>query len=130
MCPRRFPSYPAGVDTIIIKDLAVLCRIGVPDEERAKPQRLLITVQMSGTFATAGRTDDIKETINYYDVSRRIIEFCRMESFKLIEKLAHEIANFIMTDFGPDAVSVEVKKFILSDARYVAFRLERGRSDS
>jgi FolB domain-containing protein len=118
------------VDTITIRDLAVPCRIGVPDEERAKPQRLLITVQMSGTFATASRTDDIKETINYYDVSRRIVDFCRTESFKLIERLAHEIATFIMTEFGPDAVSVEVKKFILSDARYVSFKLERSRSDS
>jgi len=118
------------MDAITIKDLAVLCRIGVPDEERAHPQRLLITIQMNGDFSKAGESDDIADTINYFDVSRRVIEFCRNESFKLIEKLAAEIARFVINDFGAQNVDVEVKKFILSDARYVSFRLERKRSRS
>lgn len=118
------------VDTITIKDLAVLCRIGVPDEERANPQRLLITVEISGDFAAACRSDEIAETINYFDVSRRIVEFCRSHSFKLIEKLAAEIAAFIIRDFGADATKVQVKKFILSDARYVAFELRRSRAET
>lgn len=116
------------MDTITIKDLAVLCRIGVPDEERSRPQRLLITVQMRGDFSKAGQSDQIEHTINYYDVSRRIVDFCRTESFKLIEKLGEEIAGFILKDFGARRVAVEVKKFILSDARYVSFKLERNAS--
>jgi FolB domain-containing protein len=115
------------VDTITIKDLAVLCRIGVPDEERAKPQRLLITVAMSGDFAKACVTDDVRDTINYFDVSRRISAFCAAESFKLIERLAHELAEVIFREFGARSVRVQVKKFILSDARYVSFELKRER---
>src|SRR5688572_27778637 len=104
------------MDTITIRDLGVLCRIGVPDEERAKPQRLLISLQVTGDFSQACVTDDISDTINYFDVSRRIVEFCRTESFKLIEKLAHEIARFTVREFGAEIVHVTVKKFVLSDA--------------
>jgi dihydroneopterin aldolase len=117
------------MDTILIEDLAVLCRIGVPDEERAKPQRLLISVRLSGDFSSACRSDEIADTINYFDVTRRIIEFCRTESFKLIEKLAHEIARLIVRDFKARHVAIQVKKFILADARYVAFELQRADSD-
>jgi FolB domain-containing protein len=117
------------VDTITIKDLAVLCRIGVPDEERANPQRLLITVTMSGDFAKACASDEIEHTLNYFDVSRRVVEFCRTESFKLIEKLAHELAAIITREFGAENVGIVVKKFILSDARYVSFELQRKRAD-
>ena len=117
------------MDTITIKDLAVLCRIGVPDEERANPQRLLITVTMSGDFARACASDDIEQTLNYFDVSRRVVEFCRTESFKLIEKLAHELAAIITREFGAENVGILVKKFILSDARYVSFELKRKRAD-
>lgn len=106
-------------------DLAVLCRIGVPEEERAKPQRLLITIEMQGDFSRACLSDDILATANYYDVSRRIIDLCQNRSYKLIERLAYEIAEMILTEFNSENVGVEVKKFILSEARYVSFKLNR-----
>jgi|SRR3954464_2023048 FolB domain-containing protein len=115
------------MDAIRIKDLAVLCHIGVPEEERSKPQRLLITVEMNSDFSKACLSDDIVATINYYEVSKRVTELCSGRSFKLIENLAHEIASMVLNEFGPEAVTVEVKKFILPNARYVSFELTRSR---
>ena len=113
------------VDTITIMDLEALCRIGVPEEERAEPQRLLITVEMRGDYSRACRSDDLQATANYYEVSRRIIELCRTRSYQLIERLAQEIAELVLAEFKAESVAVEVKKFILSDARYVSFKLHR-----
>jgi dihydroneopterin aldolase len=113
------------MDTITIQDLGVLCRIGVPEEERAKPQRLLITIEMSGDFSKSCLSDDLAETINYYRVALRITDLCAKTSFKLIERLAQEIAQTIQSEFGAKQINVEVKKFILPDARYVSFRLSR-----
>ena len=115
------------MDTITIKDLGVLCKIGVPDEERSKPQRLLITVEMSGEFSRAAQSDDIAHTINYYDVSQRITQLCATQSFKLIERLADQIATILLSEFGAQQATVEVKKFILSNARHVSFKLTRKR---
>jgi FolB domain-containing protein len=115
------------MDTITIKDLSVLCKIGVPDEERAKPQSLLITVEMSGDFSRAAQSDDIDHTINYYDVSQRVTQLCATRSFKLIERLADEIARILLGEFRAEQATVEVKKFILSNARHVSFRLTRVR---
>jgi FolB domain-containing protein len=113
------------MDTITIKDLGVLCHIGVPNEERAKPQRLLITVEMSGDFAQACKSDDLAHTINYYDVSQRITQLCATQPFKLIERLADEIATLILRDFGARQTTIEIKKFILSNTRHVSFKLTR-----
>ena len=125
LCAGPWNPYSRAVDTITIKDLAVLSCIGVPEEERAHPQRLLITISMSGNFSEACITDEIAATVNYFEVSQRVVEFCRTESFKLIEKLAQEIANIVLREFGAAAVKVEVKKFILSNARHVSFELSR-----
>jgi FolB domain-containing protein len=130
LCVTEPGFYAEAVDSITIKNLAVLCRIGVPDEERAKPQRLLITVSIKGDFTKACASDDVRDTINYFDVSRRIAEFCRVESFRLIEKLAHELVGLVFREFGAQSVKVQVKKFILSDARYVSFELQRDRTPS
>jgi FolB domain-containing protein len=115
------------MDTIMIKDLGVLCRIGVPDEERAQPQRLLITLEIGGDFSRAAASDDIQHTINYFDVSRRIISLCQEQPYRLLEKLAAEIASLVLNDFGAAHAAVEIKKFILSDARYVSIRLARSK---
>ncbi len=115
------------MDTITLSDLEVFYRVGVPDTERAQPQRLLLTVEMRRDFTRAAASDDLRETIDYYAVSRRLLNFGEGRSWKLIEKLAADIAAMVLADFGAEAVSVEVKKFVIPEARHVSVRLTRHR---
>lgn len=115
------------MDRITIQDLEVHYHVGVPDEERARPQRLLVSVEMSTDFQKAARWDDLRETIDYFQVSRRVLAFGSGRSWRLIERLAVELAEMILGEFRPVRVSVEVKKFILPEAAWVAVRVERGR---
>ncbi|HUL51037.1 MAG TPA: dihydroneopterin aldolase [Candidatus Nitrosotalea sp.] len=113
------------MDKIKISDLEVFYRVGVPDEERAKPQRLLLTIEMSKDLRTPAATDDLASTINYSAVTQRLLRFGDGRSWKLIEKLASDIAEMILGEFAPESVSVEVRKFIIPQARYVSVRIER-----
>jgi dihydroneopterin aldolase len=113
------------MDKIIINDLEVFYLIGVTEEERAAPQRLLISVEMTRDTSAAAAADDLTKTIDYYAVTRRLLGFGEGRSWKLLEKLAAEIASLILAEFAPDIVSVEVKKFIISEARHVAVHLTR-----
>jgi dihydroneopterin aldolase len=115
------------VDTIIIEDLAVDYHIGVPEVERAKPQRLLLRIEMALDFQEAARSDDLSATINYSAVSRRLLSFGEGKSWKLLERLAEEIASMILEEYRPSRVLVEVKKFIIPQARHIAVRIERPR---
>jgi dihydroneopterin aldolase len=110
---------------ITIVDLEVFYHVGVPDEERAKPQRLLLTVDMGFDFSAAVKTDGIVNTIDYFTVSRRLLKFGEGRSWKLIEKLAAEIADMVLSEFKPESVTVEVKKFPIPQARYVSVSLTR-----
>ena len=105
---------------ISIVDLEVHYRVGVPDEERARAQRLLLTIEMESDFAAAAKTDSIADTIDYFAVSQRLLKFGDGKSWKLIEKLAADIADMILSEFHPAAITVEVKKFPIPQARYVS----------
>lgn len=110
---------------ISITDLEVHYHVGVPDEERARPQRLLLTVEMESDFSKAAKSDSIADTIDYFAVSQRLLKFGDGKSWKLIEKLAVDICEMILADFRPQTVSVGVKKFVISQARYVSVTVSR-----
>ena len=105
---------------ITIADLEVQYHVGVTDEERAKPQRLLITVDFSFDFSTAAISDRLERTINYYEVAQELLKFGEDRSWKLIEKLVTNIAETMMVKYRPQAVTVEVKKFSIPQARHVS----------
>src|SRR5215469_8192776 len=105
---------------INIVDLEVFYQIGVTEEERAKPQRLLITVEMDFDVSSAILTDRVEKTINYFEVAQELLKFGDQRSWKLLEKLAANIADHIMLRFRPEAVTIEIKKFPIPEARYVS----------
>jgi len=113
------------MDTIIIADLEVFCHVGVTDAERAKPQRLLLTVELSHDFKSAAHNDNLAETIDYDAVSKRLLHFGEGCHWELIETLAVDLADMILEEFTPRSVSIEIKKFVIPQARYVAVKVTR-----
>jgi dihydroneopterin aldolase len=112
---------------INIIDLEVFFHVGVPDEERTRPQRLLLTVEMDHDFNAAVAADSISGTIDYFKVAERLRGLGEGRSWKLIETLASEVADLVLKEFKPNAVIVEVKKFPIPQARHVAVRVNRQR---
>jgi dihydroneopterin aldolase len=103
---------------ITIVDLEVFYHVGAFDEERAVAQRLLVSVEMAFDFSAAAMND-------YNDVAKALLTFGEGRSWKLIEKVATDIANLILTKFRPEQVTVEVKKFIIPQTRYVSVSLTK-----
>jgi len=107
---------------ISLVDLEVFYHVGVPDEERRSAQRLLLTIIMESNFSAAAQTDDLNQTVDYFAVSQDLQRFGEGRNWKLIETLAVEMARHILKKFGTDDVTVEVKKFVIPQARWVSVR--------
>ena len=93
-----------------------------------KPQRLLLTVKMETDFSAAAKSDSIGDTIDYFAVTQRLLKFGDGREWRLIEKLAADIADAILSEFKPAEVTVEVKKFVIPQARHVSVTLAKRRS--
>jgi 7,8-dihydroneopterin aldolase/epimerase/oxygenase len=112
---------------ITIVDLEVFYHVGVTDQERAKPQRLLVTVDMSLDFTIAAVSDRIERTISYQAVAEEVLKFGENRSWKLLEKLVTNLAERVMTQYSPEELMVEVKKFSIPQARFVSVSTSRRR---
>jgi len=106
------------IDQIHIEQLEVQARVGVPDSERAQPQRLTLNV----TFwpKRSGPRDNIADTVNYSEVAASLKQFVVQRNYRLIETLAEEMAGHLLTRFPLRKVAVEVRKFVLPDADHVS----------
>ena len=113
---------------ISIVDLEVHFHIGVTQKERARPQRLLISVEMRHDFSAAAATDLVSQTINYFTVAQKILRLGDGRSWKLVEKLTTDVADLVLNEFAPASVTVLVKKFPIPQARYVAVSLTKHRT--
>lgn len=115
------------IDCITLSELEVFYRVGVPDRERERPQRLTLTVVMECDMGAAAAADDLRRTVDYAAVAERLRRLGEGREWKLIETVAVDVATLVLDDFGVARVEVEVRKFILPDTRYVSVRVTRGR---
>jgi dihydroneopterin aldolase len=83
---------------------------------------------MESDFSAAAKTDSIADTIDYFAVTQRLLKFGDGKSWKLIEKLAADICDMILSEFKPQSISVEVKKLPISQARHVSVILTKKRN--
>ncbi|HEX5222755.1 MAG TPA: dihydroneopterin aldolase [Verrucomicrobiae bacterium] len=115
---------------ITIVDLELFFHVGVPDEERAQPQKLLATIDMTYDFSSAAVTDRVTKTIDYAEVAQKVTRLGEGRNWKLIEKLATDIADLVLNEFHPEAVTVVVKKFPLPQAGHVSVSVTQTRTSS
>jgi 7,8-dihydroneopterin aldolase/epimerase/oxygenase len=108
---------------ITIVDLEVFLNVGVSDEERAQPQRVLLTVDMEYDFSSAAASDRITKTIDYYAVAQELLKLGEGRSWRLIEKIAADVAGLVLNKFRPERVTVLVKKFPIPQAHHVSVSL-------
>jgi dihydroneopterin aldolase len=112
---------------IEIADLEVKSKIGVPDEERLAFQRLLVSLRFQIPRGFEELQDQFAATIDYAAVAVETQKIAEQFEAHLVETLASEIASELMKRFPIRRLEVELKKFILPDARYVSAKTTRCR---
>jgi len=112
-------------DRIHIEGLEVLTHIGVPAQERATPQPVMINVSLWPFHEARDITDKIENTVNYSVVAEETKNFICDQAVNLIETLADRLAMHLLKKFPIQKITVEVRKFPLKDARYVSVTVTR-----
>ncbi len=117
------------MDKIFITALRVDAVIGIYDWERKILQKLLIDMEMATDISEAAGSDDIQHTLNYKEISDRVVEFASQSSFGLIETLASKIADLVIDEFSVPWIRVTVHKpGAIEAATDIAVMIERGQT--
>ena len=99
-----------SVDKIGLQGMLFYAHHGNSVEERNVGQRLSVDLEVETNLQRAGESDDLRDTVSYthlYMVVREVIEG---PSRNLLETLAEDIANRLLTNFYLDTVVIRVRK--------------------
>lgn len=115
-------------DRILIEGLCARCIIGVNKDERTEKQDVVIGIDLYTDMEVPGRTDDIKDAVNYREVKKKVLRLVEGSSFFLIEAMAEAISKLCLEEEAVEKVRVRVDKpMALRFARTVGVEITRGR---
>lgn len=118
------------MDKVFIKDLLVRGIIGIRDWERVKPQDILINVTVYTDTIRAAGTDDIKDCVDYSELSKRIQVHAETAKRMTVEALANDLAKLCLeTPLVRKAVVRVEKPGAVRFAKSVGVEVERKRDE-
>lgn len=98
------------LDKIHIRDLVLTCIVGTLPMERVRRRKVVVNLVLSCDLARAGRSDDLRHTVDYAAVCRGVAGVARRSRYQLLERLAQEIADTCLALPGVAGVTVTLDK--------------------
>jgi dihydroneopterin aldolase len=112
-------------DRIHIEQLKIVARVGVSKRERARSQRLALSITIWPRFQVDDLDDDVAKAVDYSKLCQEAKKFVQGRADKLIETLADAVAEHLLCKFAIRRITVELRKFVLKRADYVSVTVNR-----
>ena len=97
-------------DKIFIEDLRFYGHHGVTEAQQSVGAWFSADVELVVDLAPASLSDDLRATVDYAEVARRVVEIGTKERVNLLERLATLVAEALLREFPAQAVRVRVRK--------------------
>lgn len=99
------------MDQIRIQNLEIFAHHGVFPEENVLGQRFIVTATLYTDTRQAGRTDELSASIHYGELSRQIEQFLTAHTFRLLERAAEALAEYLLLNTEHlERITLELKK--------------------
>lgn len=119
-----------------MKSLAKICIsqyqiesiIGIHPHERNQQQILLFDIELVSNIKKAAQSDNIKDTIDYEQLTNELKNFVSQKKYLLLETLIEQLMHHLMTKYQPLGLRIRINKpNALKDAKCVSITMERGK---
>lgn len=123
--PVRIADARNAIRHVFIRDLVLMCSIGVHRHERADRQRIRVNIDLA-VRDDRDLDDDLGNVVCYEKITLGVRGLLADRHVNLVETVAEEIAAMCLEDGRVGSVRVRVEKLdILPDAASVGVEIER-----
>ncbi|GAB7471463.1 bifunctional dihydroneopterin aldolase/7,8-dihydroneopterin epimerase [Enterobacter hormaechei subsp. steigerwaltii] len=115
------------MDIVFIEQLSVITTIGVYDWEQTIEQKLVFDIEMGWDNRKSAKSDDVNDCLSYADISETVIAHVEGQRFALVERVAEEVADLLLSKFNSPWVRIKLSKpGAVARAANVGVIIERG----
>ena len=115
------------MDIVFIEQLSVITTIGVYDWEQTIEQKLVFDIEMGWDNRKSAKSDDVNDCLSYADISEAVIGDVEGQRFALVERVAEEVADLLLSKFNSPWVRIKLSKpGAVARAANVGVIIERG----
>lgn len=115
------------MDIVFIEQLSVITTIGVYDWEQTIEQKLMFDIEMAWDNQAVAKSDDVNDCLSYADIADTVIGHVEGQRFALVERVAEEVAELLLSRFASPWVRIKVSKpGAVARAANVGVIIERG----
>jgi dihydroneopterin aldolase len=121
-------SGAARLRHVFVRDLEIEALLGIYPEEKTKPQRIIVNIDLSVREGDDPTSDEIKNVVSYEIVVKKVEAIVMKGHVNLVETLAELIAIACLKDGRVMAARVRIEKpDVIKNARSVGVEIERVR---
>jgi len=118
------------MDKIFITNLVARGIIGVTERERRRPQNIVINVTLYTDTHRVGKSDNIRNTVDYSAVAKKLIAHAESIGRQTVEALASDLAEICLSEPKVASVIVRVEKpGAVRFSESVGVEIERSRDE-
>ncbi|EAQ6246870.1 bifunctional dihydroneopterin aldolase/7,8-dihydroneopterin epimerase [Salmonella enterica] len=115
------------MDIVFIEQLSVITTIGVYDWEQTIEQKLVFDIEMAWDNRKSAKSDDVADCLSYADIADTVISHVEGGRFALVERVAEEVADLLLSRFNSPWVHIKLSKpGAVARAANVGVIIERG----
>lgn len=116
------------MDSVFIRELTVDTVIGIYDWERTVRQTISLDLEMAFDMRPAAHSENVDDALDYAAVAQRLTAFISGSEFLLVETLAEQCADIVITEFSVPWLRLRLcKPGAVVNARDVGVIIERGK---
>lgn len=97
-------------DRILLRGIKFHGYHGLTRMEREVGVRLAVDLELSTSLERSGRSDRFKDTIDYREIHRKVIQLGRGRSHKLLESFAFTVLTELFRDYPAEQIRIRVQK--------------------
>ena len=118
-------------DRVVIEDLELYARLGLTAEERAYPQRVLLSASVSLKTNKSGTSGELSDSVCYSTAARSFKREAESKEWVLVEELLEALsASLLEEQPAAEEVSLLLKKFAVPSTAWVGVQITRRRRRS
>jgi len=124
--PLQLASAVNALRHVFVRDLNLMCNIGVFENEKVSPQRVLVNLDLAVREGQVVLEDEYSNVVCYAQIVQKAHDIVENGHINLVETLAEKLADVCLQDARVRSCRVRVEKLdVFEEAQSVGVEIER-----